>query len=100
MEKRVVVLTAFFFYIITGAFIQSTCAGRRRCSCVCGGALGMALGSMVGNLTLGKKKYKDVEEDIKELMENKVECRLKEIESGGISKADRVLQYVEGLLIS
>jgi formiminotetrahydrofolate cyclodeaminase len=32
------------------------------------GALGMALGSMVGNLTLGKKKYKDVEEDIKELL--------------------------------
>lgn len=33
------------------------------------GALGMALGSMVGNLTLGKKKYADVEEDIKELLE-------------------------------
>lgn len=32
------------------------------------GALGMALGSMVGNLTLGKKKYADVEEDIKELL--------------------------------
>lgn len=32
------------------------------------GALGMALGSMVGNLTLGKKKYQDVEEDIKELL--------------------------------
>lgn len=32
------------------------------------GALGMALGSMVGNLTLGKKKYKDVEEDIQELL--------------------------------
>nr|WP_184311853.1 cyclodeaminase/cyclohydrolase family protein [Anaerosolibacter carboniphilus] len=32
------------------------------------GALGMALGSMVGNLTLGKKKYKDVEEDIHELL--------------------------------
>jgi len=32
------------------------------------GALGMALGSMVGNLTLGKKKYMDVEEDIKELL--------------------------------
>jgi methenyltetrahydrofolate cyclohydrolase len=31
-------------------------------------ALGMALGSMVGNLTLGKKKYQDVEEDIKELL--------------------------------
>lgn len=32
------------------------------------GALGMALGSMVGNLTLGKKKYADVEEEIKELL--------------------------------
>ena len=32
------------------------------------GALGMALGSMVGNLTLGKKKYADVQEDIKELL--------------------------------
>lgn len=32
------------------------------------GALGMALGSMVGNLTLGKKKYADVEEDIKNLL--------------------------------
>ncbi|MEG0774315.1 cyclodeaminase/cyclohydrolase family protein [Clostridium sp.] len=32
------------------------------------GALGMALGSMVGNLTLGKKKYKDVEEDIYKLL--------------------------------
>lgn len=31
-------------------------------------ALGMALGSMVGNLTLGKKKYQDVEEDIKVLL--------------------------------
>ncbi len=33
------------------------------------GAIGMALGSMVGNLTLGKKKYADVQEDIKELLE-------------------------------
>jgi methenyltetrahydrofolate cyclohydrolase len=32
-------------------------------------ALGMALGSMVGNLTLGKKKYAHVEEDIKVLLE-------------------------------
>ena len=28
------------------------------------GALGMALGNMVGSLTLGKKKYADVQEDI------------------------------------
>jgi formiminotetrahydrofolate cyclodeaminase len=33
------------------------------------GALGMALGSMVGNLTLGKKKYMDVQEDIKAILE-------------------------------
>jgi len=32
------------------------------------GALGMALGSMVGNLTLGKKKYVDVQEDIKAIL--------------------------------
>jgi formiminotetrahydrofolate cyclodeaminase len=32
------------------------------------GALGMALGSMVGNLTLGKKKYHDVQEDISRLL--------------------------------
>lgn len=33
------------------------------------GALGAALGNMVGELTAGKKKYADVEEDIKILME-------------------------------
>lgn len=33
------------------------------------GAIGMALGNMVGNLTVGKKKYKDVEEEVKEIME-------------------------------
>jgi len=37
-------------------------------SCAYVGALGIALGSMVGNLTLGKKRYQDVEEDIKELL--------------------------------
>lgn len=37
------------------------------------GALGMSLGSMVGNLTLGKKKYADVEEDIKELLKKSEE---------------------------
>ena len=31
-------------------------------------ALGAALISMVGNLTIGKKKYEDVEEDIKKIM--------------------------------
>ena len=33
------------------------------------GALGAALGSMVGNLTLGKKKYADVQDDIKRILE-------------------------------
>lgn len=33
------------------------------------GALGTALGSMVGNLTLGKKKYESVQEDIKNILE-------------------------------
>lgn len=32
------------------------------------GSIGMALGSMVGNLTTGKKKYADVEEDIQALL--------------------------------
>ena len=32
------------------------------------GALGMALGNMVGNLTVGKKKYADVEDDIIAIM--------------------------------
>jgi len=32
------------------------------------GALGVALISMVGNLTVGKKKYEDVEEDIKKII--------------------------------
>ena len=31
-------------------------------------AIGSSLGTMVGSLTLGKKKYADVEEDIKALM--------------------------------
>ncbi len=34
-----------------------------------GGAIGMALSNMVGNLTLGKKKYADVQDEVKELLE-------------------------------
>lgn len=34
-----------------------------------GGAVGMALSNMVGNLTLGKKKYAGVQDEIKELLE-------------------------------
>lgn len=33
-----------------------------------GGAIGMALSNMVGNLTVGKKKYAEVENEIKELI--------------------------------
>lgn len=33
-----------------------------------GGAIGLALSNMVGNLTLGKKKYTDVEPEVKELL--------------------------------
>ncbi|MBR5315258.1 MAG: cyclodeaminase/cyclohydrolase family protein [Firmicutes bacterium] len=33
------------------------------------GAIGVALGNMVGSLTVGKKKYADVEEEVKALME-------------------------------
>jgi len=34
-----------------------------------GGAIGMALSNMVGNLTVGKKKYAEVEGEVKELIE-------------------------------
>lgn len=37
-------------------------------ACAYVGALGIALGSMVGNLTLGNKKYQDVEVEIRELL--------------------------------
>ena len=39
------------------------------------GALGIALGNMVGELTVGKKKYADVENDIKVLMERAEDLR-------------------------
>jgi formiminotetrahydrofolate cyclodeaminase len=34
-----------------------------------GGAVGMALTNMVGNLTVGKKKYAEVEDEVKQLLE-------------------------------
>jgi len=34
-----------------------------------GGAIGMALSNMVGNLTVGKKKFADVEPEVKQLLE-------------------------------
>lgn len=39
------------------------------------GALGAALISMVGNLTIGKKKYEDVEEDIKKIISSSEKLR-------------------------
>ena len=39
------------------------------------GAIGIALGNMVGQLTVGKKKYADVEEDIIRLMSKAEELR-------------------------
>lgn len=38
-------------------------------ACALVGALGTSLGNMVGSLTVGKKKYAEVQQDIKELME-------------------------------
>lgn len=40
------------------------------------GAVGVALGNMVGSLTVGKKKYADVEEQVKELMDQAQILRL------------------------
>lgn len=48
------------------------------------GALGNALGQMVSNLTIGKKKYADVETQVLELLE-----RMKEIQKQFITLADR-----------
>ncbi len=46
-----------------------------------GGAIGMALSNMVGNLTVGKKKYADVEGEVKELIAkgDKVILKLKKL---------------------
>ena len=41
------------------------------------GAVGVSLGAMVGSLTIGKKKYIDVEEEMKELVERSMELSLK-----------------------
>ncbi len=41
------------------------------------GALGIALGNMVGELTVGKEKYADVEEDLRRLMEQAQGLRLR-----------------------
>ena len=44
------------------------------------GAIGIALGDMVGELTVGKKKYADVEEDIRALMVRAQDLRVKLLE--------------------
>lgn len=44
------------------------------------GAIGIALGNMVGNLTVGKKRYADVEEDIIELMRHSDELQARFLE--------------------
>ena len=44
------------------------------------GAIGIALGDMVGELTVGKKKYADVEEEIKDLMAKAQDLRVKLLE--------------------
>ncbi|MBE7007796.1 MAG: cyclodeaminase/cyclohydrolase family protein [Ruminococcaceae bacterium] len=41
------------------------------------GAIGVALGDMVGELTVGKKKYADVEDDIRALMARAQELRVR-----------------------
>ena len=41
------------------------------------GAVGVSLGAMVGSLTIGKKKYADVEEEMKTLVERSKELSLK-----------------------
>ena len=48
------------------------------------GAIGISLGDMVGELTTGKKKYADVEEDIQSLMKRAQALRVK------------LLEYVDG----
>lgn len=40
-----------------------------------GGALGIALGSMVGSLTLGKKKYIHVQSDVERMLSDMEQCR-------------------------
>ena len=49
-----------------------------------GGAIGNSLGQMVANLTIGKKRYADVEEEIGELLE-----RMKELQREFVDLADK-----------
>ena len=45
------------------------------------GAVGTALGNMVGSLTVGKKKYKDVEDEIREIIEKLEDLKKKLVTS-------------------
>lgn len=70
-----------------GEFIQALSSkqpvpGGGGASAVCG-AVGTALGLMVGNLTIGKKRYADVEAEVKNLME-----RLEELQKDMVVLAD------------
>ena len=59
------------------------------------GAVGMALGSMVGNLTVGKKKYADVEADIITLMD-----KASELQAGLLRLVDEDAVVFEPLSIA
>lgn len=56
------------------------------------GALAAALGNMVGSLTLGKRRYQDVEPDIRRLM-----AAMSEVQNDLISQIDRDAEAFEPL---
>ena len=56
------------------------------------GAIGSALGNMVGSLTVGKKKYADVEQDIISLMD-----RMTEVQNELLRMVDRDAEVFEPL---
>lgn len=61
-------------------------------ACAAVGALAAALGMMVGNLTVGKKRYADVEEEIKGAL-----ARLKELKNRLIELTDKDAECFEPL---
>ena len=50
------------------------------------GAIGTALGNMVGSLTVGKKKYADVEDELRELQKNLSYARNRMLSPADIEK--------------
>ncbi len=60
------------------------------------GALGAALVQMVGNLTVGKDKYRDVEEEMKQLLSKGSELmeRLKELTQADIAHFDTFMKVL------